>query len=112
MKKSSILIGALLVAASAAYAAEPGTVPQQNDTSGAKVKRGVRDVGESFKDMGRSARDVTHDLTHRGDRRHAKGAHNHGGYGGDARASNTDMSQDTDRRQRMDAAYANWQTKR
>ncbi|HSH92782.1 MAG TPA: hypothetical protein VK968_01415 [Roseimicrobium sp.] len=109
MKKSSILLGALLVTASVAYAAEPGTTPQPNGAVSAQPKRGINDVKESFKDMGRRARDVTHDLTHRGDRRHAVRASDNRGYGGDTSA---DMSGDAQRRQRMDAAYANWQSKR
>lgn len=109
MNKTSALIAALILVSGAAFAAEPGTTPQPNDTMGAKAKRGAHDVGNSFRQMGRDARNVGHDLTHRGEPRRAGGAYNNSGYSGETRA---EMSGDSARRERMDAAYANWQGKR
>ena len=106
MNMHSLLLGALLAASSTVFAAEPAYVPQGNDTSGATAKRGLRDVGESFKDMGRRARNVA--ANPRGSRQPVA-EQNTTGYAGQQA---TDMSGDSARRQRMDAAYANWQTKR
>ena len=108
MRKTSIFLGVLL-AGSVAFAAEPATTPQANNTGGAKVQRNMGDVKESFKDMGRSARNVTNDLTNRDGKFHTMGSRNATGYGGDAQ---TDFSSDAQRRARMDAAYANWQARR
>ncbi|MES2972421.1 MAG: hypothetical protein V4757_02390 [Pseudomonadota bacterium] len=106
MNKSSILLCAMLAISSAAFAAEPATTPQGNDTSSATAKRGLRDVGESFKDMGRRARNVA--ANPRGSRQPVA-EQNTTGYAGQQA---TDFSGDSARRQRMDAAYANWQTRR
>ncbi|RYX93384.1 MAG: hypothetical protein EOO28_18450 [Comamonadaceae bacterium] len=109
MKKSSILLGALLVASSFTFAAEPASTPMGNDTNGATPKRGLRDVGPAFRQMGRDARGAAHDVAHPRDRNHVAHGRSDTGYGGDTRA---DMSGDGARRQRMDAAYSNWQGKR
>ncbi len=108
MSKTSALLAALIAVSGAAFAADT-TATQSGDTLGAKTRRGAHDVGSAFRQMGRDAKGVAQDLTHRRQPPPAAGAYGSTGYGGDTRA---DMSGDSARRQRMDAAYANWQTKR
>lgn len=118
-KLSPFIVASFLVTSSIAFAAgttgatintaEPMAQPTTAAPADGHARRGLKDVGSSFKQMGRDAKGVAHDLTHR---RHHKDMAatetNTGGYAGSSTATTSD---DSSRRQRMDAAYADWQKK-
>ena len=113
MKKTSLLLAVLLAASGAAFAADTtsttgkasmnaGTstsTTQSGETLGAKTKRGFHKVGDAFRRAG-------HRIAHPREGRDSSTS-----YSGSNNSSSSDAN-DSGRRQRMDSAYSDWQSKR
>ncbi|CAN5549156.1 hypothetical protein BH11PSE7_BH11PSE7_30110 [soil metagenome] len=126
MKKTTLVLATLLAAGGAAFAADTtyksgdtsmnaDTTTQSGDTLGAKTRRGAHKMGQAIKDTGHEVAAAAHRVMHPRNGRQVSPSY--GGDNTDMRTNgNTDMrtndsAYDGGRRQRMDSAYSNWQTR-